>query len=451
MSMPNSSPRSSDGLLAELKTLHPMLIDLSLGRIQGLLAKLGNPERKLPPIVHIAGTNGKGSTTAFLRAITEAAGRRAHVYTSPHLVQFHERISLAGPDGVSRPISEAHLVDLLQRVRAANGGDSMTFFEMTTAAAFLAFSETPADIVLLEVGLGGDFDATNVIDRPALSIITPVSLDHMDKLGLTLAAIAATKSGILKRDVAAVISAQEPDALDVIRARARQVRAPIVIWGEDYDAFEQNGRFIYQTENELLDLPLPGLIGRHQWVNAGAVVAAALHLKPTLGLTEDAIGRGLAAARWPGRMQRLSSGPLAERAGPWIELWLDGGHNPAGGQAIAQTMADLEDKRPMPLILIAGMLGAKDAAGFLQPFSGLAKTLITVPIPGVHERPFDPVDLAAVARTVGLTAEPSTDVLAALAQLAADATGPTRVLITGSLYLASHVLALQIGTTAQSN
>jgi dihydrofolate synthase / folylpolyglutamate synthase len=446
-----ASTRISDRLLAELKTLHPMLIDLSLGRIQGLLAKLGHPERKLPPIVHIAGTNGKGSSTAFLRSIVEAAGKRVHVYTSPHLVHFHERISLAGADGISRPVSEAHLIDLLHRVKAANAGDQMTFFEMTTAAAFLAFSESPADLVVLEVGLGGDFDATNVIDRPALSLITPISMDHAEKLGNTLAKIAATKAGILKRDVPAVISAQEPEALDVIRARARAVRAPIVVWGEDFDAFEQNGRLVYQTETELLDLPLPGLVGRHQIVNAGAAVAAATSLRAAIGLTEEAIGRGIAAARWPGRMQRLSTGLLAKRAGPQIELWLDGGHNPAGGHAIAQTMADLEDRRSMPLVMIVGMMGLKDASGFLQPFRGLAQKVITVPIPGAHEKPFEPADLAAVARQVGLHAATASDVLAALDQVAAEVTEPARVLITGSLYLASHVLALQLGTTAQSN
>ncbi len=449
--MPTQSPRVSDRLLAELKTLHPMLIDLSLGRIKRLLTKLGHPETKLPPIVHIAGTNGKGSTTAFLRAVTEAAGKRAHVYTSPHLVHFHERISLADADGISRSIGEAQLVDLLGRVKRANAGDSMTFFEMTTAAAFLAFSETPADVIILEVGLGGDFDATNVIDRPALSIITPISMDHAEKLGDTLGKIAATKSGILKRDVPAVISVQEPEALDVIRAQARKVRAPIMVWGEDYDAFEQSGRLIYQTENELLDLPLPGLIGRHQIVNAGATIAAALLLKPTLGLTENCIGQGIASARWPGRMQRLSTGLLANRAGPRVELWLDGGHNPAGGHAIAQTMADFEEKRSMPLIMIVGMMGLKDAAGFLQPFHGLAQKILTVPIPGAHEKPFDPAELADVAGKVGLTAETATDVMAAIDHIVAGTSGPTRVLITGSLYLASHVLALQLGTSAQSN
>jgi dihydrofolate synthase / folylpolyglutamate synthase len=446
-----SSGRRSDALLASLKTLHPMLIDLSLGRLQGLLAKLGHPERALPPVVHIAGTNGKGSTTAFLRAITEAAGKRALVYTSPHLVHFHERISLPGADGISRPIGEDHLIELLERVKTVNGSDPMTFFEITTAAAFLAFREVPADVLLLEVGLGGEFDGTNVIDRPALAIITPVSMDHAEKLGATLPLIASAKAGILKRDCPAIISAQEPDALDVIRAKARAVRAPIEVWGEDFDAYEQNGRLIYQTETTLMDLPLPGLVGRHQIVNAGAAVAAAARLRGTLGFTEEAIGLGIAAARWPARMQRLKDGPLAALAGPQIELWLDGGHNPAGGQVIAQTLADMEEKRPMPLVMVAGMMGLKDSLGFLTPFRGLAQDLIAVPIPGAHEKPHEPADLAAIAIRAGIPASTATSVPAALQAIARRTTRPTRVLVTGSLYLAGHVLALQAGTTPQSN
>jgi dihydrofolate synthase/folylpolyglutamate synthase len=446
-----TAERRSDALLADMKTLFPVLIDLSLGRIQRLLAALGHPERRLPPVVHIAGTNGKGSTTAFLRAMAEAAGLRAHVYTSPHLVTFHERIALPGADGRTQPIDEDHLVEVLGRVRDVNAGAPITFFEITTAAALLAFAETPADVVLLEVGLGGEFDTTNVVERPALCMITPVSLDHAEKLGGTLASIAAAKAGILKRDVPAVISAQEPVALDVIRARAKVLASPLFVWGEDFDAFAQQGRLVYQTEHDLLDLPLPGLLGRHQIVNAGAAVAAAVQLKPTLGWSEAAIGEGVAKARWPGRMQRLGAGPLAERAGPRVELWLDGGHNPAGGIAIAQTLADLDEQRPLPVVLIAGMMGLKDARGFLQPFAGLAQRLIAVPIPGAHERPHPPEDLATLAQSVGLPAEVAASVPAALDQLAATLDRPTRVLITGSLYLAGHVLALQTASTPQSN
>jgi dihydrofolate synthase/folylpolyglutamate synthase len=446
----SSSTRASDRLLAELKTLHPLLIDLSLGRMRRLLDKLGKPERRLPPVVHIAGTNGKGSTTAYLKAITEAAGKRCHVYTSPHLVRFHERIALAGADGIARPIGEDALVDVLTRVARINAGDNITFFEITTAAALVAFSETPADAVLLEVGLGGDFDSTNVVDRPALSIITPVSMDHAEKLGHTLARIAASKAGILKPDCQAVISQQESEALDVIRARARAVRAPILVWGEDFDAYEQNGRLVYQTEDEVLDLPLPALMGRHQIVNAGAVVAASQNLAPLLGLTTDAIAKGLRTVIWPARMQQLGSGRLATLAGPHAELWLDGGHNPAGGAAMAQTLADLEEKRSKPLTLIVGMLASKDAANFLKPFAGLAHGIITVPIPGAHEKPMPPADLAALAVKLGFRAETATDVPTALERLARRNPAPHRVLITGSLYLAGHVLAFDQGATAKA-
>jgi dihydrofolate synthase/folylpolyglutamate synthase len=445
------TPQTSDRLLAEMKTLHPMLIDLSLDRIVRLLAKLGNPHRKLPPVIHIAGTNGKGSSTAFLKAMIEAAGKRCHVYTSPHLVRFHERISLAGRDGKSHPISEEKLVEVLSRVSAVNGRDPITFFEITTAAAFVAFSETPADAVILEVGLGGDFDTTNVVERPALCLITPVSMDHADKLGDTLAKITATKAGILKYDVQAVISQQDAEALDVIRERARHVRAPILVYGEDFDAFMQNGHFVYQTEDEVLDLPPPALMGPHQIINAGAVVAAAVHLKPTLGLTNEAIAQGLRDVRWPARMQHMASGRIATDAGTDAEVWLDGGHNPAGGQVMAQTLADLEDKSPKPLCMIVGMLGTKDAGKFLQPFSGLAKRIVMVPIPGAHERPHEPADLVRIAISLGFVAEAAADIPAALARLRQSERGAYRLLITGSLYLAGHVLALDEGVVQQSN
>jgi dihydrofolate synthase / folylpolyglutamate synthase len=443
--------RRSDALLSSLKTLHPLSIDLSLGRIEQLLGKLGHPERRLPPVVHIAGTNGKGSTTAYLRAITEAAGKRPHVYTSPHLVHFHERIVLAQPGGGSAPIGEDQLIALLERVRDVNAGAPITFFEITTAAAFLAFAETPADVLILEVGLGGEFDTTNVVQRPHLCVITPISMDHAEKLGGTLENIAWAKAGIIKRDVPVIVSQQEPEVLDVLRAKARAERAPVQTWGEDFDAFEQNGRLIFQTENELLDLPLPGLIGRHQIVNAGTVVAAAQLLRPLLGLDEDTIGRGLAKTVWPGRMQRLATGPLAERAGPNIELWLDGGHNPAGGQAIAQTLADLDEVRPMPVALIFGMQGHRDAGGFLLPFAGIVQQVLAVPVAGARELPHDPAELAKAARSVGMVAEAYADPLLAIDHLARTIATPTRVLICGSLYLAGAVLAVQTGETPQAN
>jgi dihydrofolate synthase/folylpolyglutamate synthase len=442
--------RSSRDLLAHLKTLHPMMIDLSLGRIENLLAKLGHPERRLAPVVHIAGTNGKGSTTAFLRAMLEAAGKRVHVYTSPHLVHFHERIVVAGADGISRQIAEGHLVDVLERTAAANAGEPMTFFEMTTAAAFLAFAETPADAVLLEVGLGGRLDATNVIERPALTIITPVSIDHADKLGNTVAKIAGEKAGILKRGVPCVVAEQSDDALSVIEARARGLAVPLDVANRDWRAFTQSGRLVFETEERVLDLPLPALIGPHQVSNAGTAIAAALRLKAP-GIEEPAIARGLITVKWPARMQRLGNGVLADRLGDRHELWLDGGHNPAGGQALAATLGELEERAPKPLILVLGMMGQKDAAGFLAPFNGLVRRILPVPIPGAHEAPLTPEVLAARAAALGFAVQAEQSVEAALDRIRAQERAACRVVICGSLYLASRVLALQDGATPDSN
>ena len=437
---------TSDTLLAEMMLLHPKLIDLSLGRVVRLLAKLGHPETKLPPVVHIAGTNGKGSVTAYLKAMIEASGKRVHAYTSPHLVRFHERIVLAGSDGISRAIDEDALVDVLMRVSAVNDGDNITQFEITTAAAFLAFIETPAYVVLLEVGLGGRLDATNVIANPAVTVITPISMDHAEKLGPTLDKIALEKAGILKRGVTGVISQQLGEVLHVIEDRARKAGAPLLVWGQDFDAYEQSGRLVVQMNEELLDLPLPALAGRHQIVNAGTAVAAAVQLArklPSLGLDEAAIGRGLRSVEWPARMQRLTSGPLLEILGADAELWLDGGHNPAAGDMLADTLAGFEEKAPKPVYLVVGMMGQKDALGFLAPFRGLVRGIYTVPIPGAHETPHSQENLAEVAQSAGLQAIDRESVIAALETIAALPKGPKRVLICGSLYLAGHVLSLQ--------
>ena len=445
---------TSDALLAQMKLLHPKLIDLSLGRVQRLLAKLGSPETRLPPVVHIAGTNGKGSVAAYLKAIFQAAGKRVHVYTSPHLVRFHERIELAGDDGKVRAISEDALVDVLMRVNAVNDGDDITQFEITTAAAFLAFSETPADLLLLEVGLGGRLDATNVIKKPALAIITPISMDHAEKLGPTLARIALEKAGILKRGVTGIVAPQVDEVLRVIEARANVAGSPLVVGGRDYDAFEQNGRLIMQREDTLLDLPLPALIGRHQVTNAGVAVAAALTLgeqRPGLGLDEAAIARGLRSVEWPARMQRLTSGPLPAILGLDTELWLDGGHNPAAGDMLADTLVSLEEKAPKPTYLIVGMMGQKDALGFLAPFRGLVRIIYTVPIPGAHEAPHSEETLADIARSAGLNAIYCAGVVEALETIVNLPVANKRVLICGSLYLAGHVLGLQQGVTPQSN
>lgn len=433
-----------------MKLLHPKLIDLSLGRVERLLNKLGNPHKALPPVVHIAGTNGKGSVTAYLKAMLTAAGKRVHAYTSPHLVRFHERIELAAAPGLTQPISEADLVDVLARTQSVNSGDDITQFEITTAAAFLAFAEHPADFVLLEVGLGGRLDATNVIERPALAVLTPISNDHADKLGSTIEAIAGEKAGILKPGTRCVVSQQEDAVLDVIAHAAARVGARLVVWGQDYDAYEQRGRLVVQRADRLLDLPLPSLIGRHQIINAGTAVAAALELDGA-AIDEQAIERGLVSARWPARMQRIDGGPLPSLLRPGSELWLDGGHNPAAGLFLAQSLADLEERSPKPLYLVVGMLGLKDAAGFLGSFRGLARHVVSVPIPGSHEAPFSPEALADAARSVSLSAEADTSVEAALKRIDALDPGPKRILITGSLYLAGHVLAMQDGVEPQAN
>ncbi len=441
----------SDHILAELKTLHPRLIDLSLGRIEALLTKLGHPEQRLPPVIHIAGTNGKGSVAAFLKAMLEAAGKRVHVYTSPHLVRFHERIAIAGPDGKAHPIGEDELVERLRDTQRINAGADITQFEITTAAALQAFADHPADALILEVGLGGRLDATNVVARPALSIITPIAMDHADKLGDSIAKIAWEKAGILKPGVTAVISAQPDEALETIATHAKSLSTPLFVWGSDYEAFEQRGRLVYQSAEQLMDLPLPALMGRHQITNAGTAIAAALHLK-ALGLTDpEAIERGLLEVRWPARMQHLSNGPLSRLLAPGSELWLDGGHNPAGGQVIAQTLADMEDRSPKPVGLVLGMMGNKDAAGFLAHFSGLVRRIVTVPVSGGPETTHEPAALAAVANGAGFTAEAGSDVEDAIRRLQKAQGGPLRILICGSLYLAGHVLALQEGVQAQAN
>jgi len=437
---------SLDDVLDRMKQLHPLLIDLSLDRVERLLAELGNPHERLPAVVHIAGTNGKGSTTAFLKAVLEAAGKRVHVYTSPHLVRFNERIALASPNG-AQPIDEAELTALLGRVEAVNAGKPITFFEITTAAAFLAFAEHPADVLLLEVGLGGRLDTTNVVAKPVLTVITPISMDHADKLGDTVEKIAAEKAGIMKRGAACVVARQTPEVDDVLETEARKRGARLIRWGEQFDAFAQRGRLVFQREDRLLDLPLPALIGPHQIVNAGTSVAAALEL----GIDERAIAAGLTGARWPARMQLLGRGALTQGLRPDCELWLDGGHNPAAGVVLARTLADLEDRSPRPLALVVGMMGQKDAAGFLQPFVGLARQVVTVPIPGAHQAPHMPDALADVARGLGHNAVAAEGVEQALAVAARTTEGPLRILICGSLYLAGHVLALQEGRETQSN
>jgi dihydrofolate synthase/folylpolyglutamate synthase len=434
-------PPTSTELLARMGELHPKLIDLSLERIAILLERLGAPHRNLPPVIHVAGTNGKGSTVAFMRAMLEADGRRVHTYTSPHLVDFNERIRLARAPGVSSDISEAELVDTLSRVIEANAGDPMTFFEMTTAAAFLAFAEIPADVVLLEVGLGGRLDATNLIARPAVSVITPISLDHTELLAATEPEIAVEKAGILKAEVPAVIAPQSSEVLEVLERIGQERGAKLYVWGRDFDAFEQSGRLVYQDENRVLDARLPELLGRHQIINAGLAIAALIHADLPDPVSEKALDQGLAAARWPARMSRLNSGSLAQMTGDATEIWLDGGHNPAAGTVLAQYLAELEERAPKPTFLIVGMMQKKDVAGFIRPFQDLAREVLAVPILGHESGALDVGELANRISAAGLPVCEATGVLDALRQIIAVEPGEKRILICGSLYLAGNVLA----------
>jgi len=436
MTDPTTAPVRSDPVLERLKGLHPKVIDLSLDRVHRLLAALGHPERRLPPVVHVAGTNGKGSTVAFLRAMLEAAGYRVHVYTSPHLVRFHERIRLAG-----RLIDDDHLATLLEECEAANAGGPITFFEVTTVAAFLAFSRVPADVVLLETGLGGRLDATNVIDRPAVTAITRISSDHRQFLGETLTEIAGEKAGIFKPGVP-VVMAEQPaaDALTALTLRAAAIGAPIRPWA----ATPLPGGFRFESPKRQLDLPMPGLAGAHQIGNAGLALACLDHLP--LAVDEAAVRRGLASVEWPARLQRLTRGPLAAGLPPGWELWLDGGHNDSAGEVLARqavdwSAADAAENGGLPLLLIYGMLASKDPYEFLAPLAPFAHAMRSVAIPG-EEASLTAEESAEAGRTCGIQdSAAAPGVAAALADLTQVRTGPSRVLICGSLYLAGSVLA----------
>ena len=423
----------SDAILTRLLSLHPKIIDLSLGRMHDILAKLGHPETKLPPVIHVAGTNGKGSTVAYLRHIMEAAGLKVHAYTSPHLVKFHERIRVAG-----ELISEPDLTALLEECEQVNGGQPITFFEITTAAAFLAFSRTPADYLILEVGLGGRLDATNVIDAPAVSVITTIDYDHQQYLGDTLSLIAAEKAGILKRGRPAVIGVQPDEARAAIERAGERARADLHIAGQDWSAYEQHGRLVFQDENGLLDLPLPQLKGRHQIDNAGNAIAT-VRLLNDRRISDAHIAEGLKAATWPARMQRLGQGALSGLVPAETELWLDGGHNPSAGRVLAQAFSELNERHSRPLVLVWGMLNTKDVGSFIGCFSGIASRVITITIPD-EENAVPAETLAESARAQGLAAETAQTLEAALRQASSTVPAP-RVLICGSLYLAGRVLA----------
>jgi dihydrofolate synthase/folylpolyglutamate synthase len=425
--------RAHDRALQRLFALHPKKIDLSLDRVLRLCAALGDPQKRLPPVVHVAGTNGKGSTVAILRAIAEAAGLKVHVYSSPHLVRFAERIRLAG-----RLIGDEPLAALLERVEAANAGQPITFFEITAAAALTAFAETPADLCLMEVGLGGRYDATNVVEGVAVSVIAPVDYDHAEFLGTDLAGIAGEKAGILRPGVTGVVAHQRLEALARIEAEAQRLGTPLQLAGRDWDAYVQAGRLVVQAGERLIDLPLPGLPGAHQIGNAGLAVAAALALNDPR-LDEAALARGVAEAAWPARLQRLSAGPLGERArAAGADLWLDGAHNPHAAVALADFATGLTARDGRPVVLIAGLLANKDAKGVFEALKDAVARVLAIGFDAPAAA--DPEVLAQLARAAGLEAQACADVAVALDKALEGP--PPHVVIAGSLYLAGEVLGM---------
>ncbi|CAN0045820.1 unnamed protein product [Discosporangium mesarthrocarpum] len=418
----------TDAVLERLTALHPKLIDLGLDRTERLLTALGNPERNLPPVIHLAGTNGKGSTIAFMQAIAEASGLSVHTYTSPHLIRFHERIVLNGT-----PIAEDVLLAILEECESANDGQPITFFEITTAAAFVAYARHPADLLLLETGLGGRFDSTNVIAAPDTTVITPVSLDHMQFLGDTVDKIAFEKAGILKPGVPGIIGPQPAAALAVIERRAAEIDAPLSICGIDWSAIADGADgMVYRDDAGEIVLPAPGLPGMHQVHNAGAAIAA-MRSWNALHFGFEDFAAGVSDVRWPGRLQKLDDGPLTRHAPSGWDVWLDGGHNPAAGEMLAGTLGSWDRK---PTVLICAMQENKDAAGFLAPLAKAADRLIAIDLPGATPG-HAPAGIAGAAQAAGLNAEVTDTLEAALGSLSGP---PGRLLICGSLYLAGDVL-----------
>ncbi|HEY2662344.1 MAG TPA: folylpolyglutamate synthase/dihydrofolate synthase family protein [Caulobacteraceae bacterium] len=427
--------RAEDVLVQRLRTLHPALIDLSTDRILRLLDVLGRPQDKLAPVIHVAGTNGKGSTTAFLRSIAEAAGLKVHVLTSPHLVRFVERIRVAGT-----LLTEERLEVLINEVEAANAGQPISFFEMATAIALKAFADTPADLCIIEVGLGGRFDATNVFDAPAVTVITPVDYDHLELLGPDIVKIAWEKAGIMRHGRPCVCARQMDEALAAIETEAETVGAPLLLMGRDIDAFEDQGRLRVQLEDRLLDLPAPSLFGQHQFDNAGLSVAAILQLKDPR-IDEAALTKGVTTAVWPARFQRLTAGPLAAKAqARGADLWIDGGHNPHAGRALADAVRRLAAKDGRPVSLIVGMFARKDAKGFFAPFAPLKPALFTTTFDSPNAATAE--ELAEAAGQVGITAGMEPDIAAALDKvLAAEGPAP-HVILCGGLHFAGEALAM---------
>jgi dihydrofolate synthase / folylpolyglutamate synthase len=433
---PAATPSPLEGLIARLSALHPKRIDLGLDRMHRLLEQLDHPERKVPPVIHVAGTNGKGSTVAYLRAILEAAGLRVHVYTSPYLVRINECFRLNGV-----LVGDDELREAFERCERVNAGAPITFFEAKTAAAFCLFAQHPADVLLLEVGLGGRLDSTNVIETPLATVIAPISMDHTEFLGDTLTSIAGEKAAIIKRNVPVISAEQSAEAIAVIEAQASRMRAPLHAAGEGWHVGVERGRLVYQDDRGLMDLAAPKLFGRHQFDNAGLAIAT-LRAIETLKVPSAAFEAGIVNAEWPARMQRLSSGALVDQGPRGCEIWLDGGHNAEGGRVVAAALGDLEERVSRPLVVIVGMMANKDAGAFLANFAGLTRHIIAVAVPN-QDNAMPPDRLADAARALGMRVEISEDVeaaLRALTRLAYEV--PPRILITGSLYLAGPVLAL---------
>ncbi|MBR0871578.1 bifunctional folylpolyglutamate synthase/dihydrofolate synthase [Bradyrhizobium tropiciagri] len=429
------SQPSFEALLARIAALHPKRIDLSLDRMLGLMERLDHPERKLPPVIHVAGTNGKGSTIAYLRAILEAAGLKVHVFTSPYLVRINECYRLGG-----RLVGDDELRETFEHCERVNAGNPITIFEMETAVAFALFAKHPADVALLEVGLGGRLDSTNVVEAPLASVIAPVSMDHMEFLGDRLTDIAGEKAAIIKRKVPVISAEQAPEAMAVIEAQASRMRAPLHAAGQQWHVSIERGRLVYQDERGLMDLAAPKLFGRHQFDNAGLAIAT-LRAIDAFKLNMSAYEAGIVCAEWPARMQRLAAGALVAQGPQGSEIWLDGGHNAEGGRVAAAALGDLEERVSRPLVVIAGMMANKDADAFLANFAGLTRHIIAVPVPG-RDNGMAPDRLADAARALGMRVEIAGGVDAALQRLATLAYEvPPRILITGSLYLAGPVLA----------
>jgi dihydrofolate synthase/folylpolyglutamate synthase len=438
--MTDTQVREADKLIEKLMQLHPKGFDLSLERITKLLEKLGNPQDKMPPIIHVAGTNGKGSVTAFARALLEASGRSVHVHTSPHLVNWNERYRIGKAGGKGQLVDDAAFADALSRVAAANDGQMITVFEILTAVTFILFSEHLADAAIIEVGLGGRFDATNVISSPAVSVVMPVSLDHEAYLGDTVEKIAFEKAGIIKPRCPVVIGNQPFDgALEVISRQAEKLRCPLSIYGQDFSAHSENGRLVYQDDGSLVDCALPRLIGVHQPANAAAAIRAVK--AAGFALSDDEIDLAMREVSWPGRMQKITHGRIFDLAPQGSEIWIDGGHNPGAGLVISETFKQAGDQRP--LIMIAGMINTKDSSGYFKAFDGMIAEGFTVPISG-SDASVDVESLAQSARSVGLTFTATGSIAEALERVKEAAQQfdvPPRILIGGSLYLAGNALA----------